>query len=153
MAKYRADDLNLLLPSFREATVRVIERLRAQGFDPIPFDTLRTPEEALRNAKRGSGILDSIHLYGCACDVICGVHGWSCKASKCKFYTKLGAAVEAEGLVWGGRFPSRVDLPHFQGIAVREQKAMRDLGRGEESAAARDKLTAKSIAGRLKLRG
>lgn len=150
MKKLREDDLALLLPSVREATERVIARLRADGYSPLVFDTLRSPEEALRNAARGKGIISSMHLFACSVDLVCGEHLWSCKVKDkktgkspgCRFFTKLGAAAEAEGFTWGGRF-TRVDQPHFQGIPVAWQNEMRALGMGEESAAARDALCRK----------
>lgn len=147
MKKLREDDLALLLPSVREATERVIARLRADGYSPLVFDTLRSPEEALRNAARGKGILSSMHLFGCAVDVVCAEHLWSCtvkdkktgKSPGCKFFQKWRTAGEAEGLVRG----PVADWPHLQGIPVAWQNEMRSLGMGAESAAARDALCRK----------
>lgn len=135
----REDDINLLLPTMRDKTAALIQAMQALGFDPVLFDGLRTVEEALRNAQRGTGIVDSIHLYGAAADLICRKHLWSCRKAGCKFYTKLGPAAEALGFVWGGRF-TNTDQPHVQGIAVAKQSAMRRLGRGPDTAAARDAL-------------
>jgi hypothetical protein len=112
--KYRQDDVDLLLPTFRASVVRVVARMQALGFEPVVFDTLRTLEEAARNAAKGTGILNSLHLYGAACDVICNVHGWTCNAKRCKFYTVLRRVALAEGCCIG---PAG-DLPHFQAIPV-----------------------------------
>lgn len=139
--RYREDSLDLLLPSFRERVERVLRTLRVQKFTPVVFDTMRTPEEADANARRGKGIKDSMHMYGVAADIICNEHGWTCRMHGCKFFTKLGAAAKAHGCTWGGDFKS-VDMPHIQGIPVKAQAAMRALGQGPEALDARDELCA-----------
>ncbi len=139
---YRQDDISLLLPSFRKRVEGVLRRVRAAGHDPCLFDTTRTLAEAQKNAKKGTGAknpLNSMHLYGCAADVICNAHGWDCAKHKCDFYTVLLDATKAEGLV-SGRYFEKVDLPHMQGVRVGQQAEMKALGVSPESAAARDAL-------------
>lgn len=136
---YRQDDINLLLPSFRSRVERVLKGVRAAGYKPCLFDTLRTREEAARNAKKGTGSANSMHLYGCAADVICDEHGWSCDEHKCDFYRVLVDQVVAAGLV-SGRYFSKVDMPHMQGVRVGQQGEMRTIGSGPEGAVARDVL-------------
>lgn len=131
MSKYKADDVGLLLPCFQPVIRSLLKTLDVLGYEPVPFDTLRTAEEALRNAKRGTGIVDSIHRHGAACDVICGRHGWSCKDHDCDFYAVLGREARAHGLVWGGDWKRR-DLPHVQCVAVADQNALRALATWEE---------------------
>lgn len=147
----REDDIELLLPTFRDRVKLLMETLRSGEhprtkkplrYDPVLFDGLRTPEEALRNAARGKGIVQSMHLYGCAADIICRQHLWSCSAKKCKFFTDLGVVAEHLGFVWGGRF-TKVDQPHIQGVTVAQQKLVRELGTGEASAGERDALVRK----------
>jgi hypothetical protein len=139
--KYKSDDVELLLPSFKPVIMELMLRMAARGFTCVPFDTVRTSEEAARNARRGRGIENSIHIYGAACDLICAEHGWSCgtQRPRCGFFQALGAEAEGLGLLWGGRF-KRVDLPHVQGISIKQQETMRKLGSGPESVDARDKL-------------
>jgi hypothetical protein len=144
VSKYRADDVDLLLPSFRQAVRDLLQALTERGFKPIPRDTLRTAEEALRNAKKGVGIVDSIHCHGAAVDVICDEHGWDCAANGCEFYAALGEIAEAMGLVWGGRWKRR-DLPHVQAIEVRDQNALRALTSWE----AKDAFVGKRLQKRL----
>jgi hypothetical protein len=138
MAKYKSDDVELLLPSFRAVYKRLLERMKELGYDPIPFDTLRTAEEAARNVRRGVGIADSIHLYGAAADTICGKHGWSCAEYKHDFYR----ALRREGLALGLYHADgkKIDPPHLQGVPAtkKAQDALRALGRGPESLASRD---------------
>ena len=140
MAKYKADDLNPLLPSFRKVVEKLLARMKELGYDPIPFDTLRTTAEAERNAAKGVGISNSIHLYGAAVDIICGKHGWSCTTKKCDFFR----AMRREGLVMGLYRGPEADWPHLQGCPAtkKAQDAIRALGAGDESAAARDALVA-----------
>lgn len=135
--RLREDDINLLLPTMQVKVGELLAALRAQGFDPILFDGLRTREEAQRNLSRGTGIADSIHCYGAAADLVCAVHHWDCRRQGCKFFTKLGQTAEALGFTWGGRF-TKTDQPHVQGITVAKQRAMRALGIGPEHAAERE---------------
>lgn len=129
--RYKADDVGLLLPSFRERVEALLGRMRELGYQPVPRDTLRTPAEAAANARRGSGIADSIHCYGAAADVICDEHGWSCAQRGCGFFEQLGVVAEALGLTWGGRWPRR-DMPHVQAVTLAEQKRLRSLKTAEE---------------------
>lgn len=139
MGRYRSDDIELLLPTFREKVRELMLRMGELGFEPVLFDGLRTQAEAAKNAAKGVGIADSVHCYGAAADLICNTHGWDCVKAKCKFYTALGREAEALGFVWGGRF-TRVDLPHVQGITVAQQRRMRALGTDVVSGLARDNM-------------
>ena len=133
--RYREDSLDGLLPGFRPVVERILGRMSALGFDCVVFDALRTPEEALQNAAKGTGIVNSIHCYGAAVDIICNRHGWSCKAKRCKFYLALQRCAEAEGCVSGAHFKS-VDLPHVQAVPVGTwQNRVRACGLGNVEAA------------------
>lgn len=136
--KYRSDDIKLLLPTMQTKVQELLDAMVVDKFTPVLWDSARTDEEAERNAANGKGIKNSVHIYGGAADIICGEHGWSCAANKCKFFTKLGQHAERLGFVWGGRF-KRVDQPHVQGMKVGEpQNKLRALGYKPESVAARD---------------
>lgn len=139
MAKYKSDSIDGLLPAFRTEVQAVLDEVTADGYEPVLFDALRTKAEAVRNATKGTGIKDSIHCYGAAADVICGKHGWSCAQHGCGFYGALAARVRARKLVCGADF-SKVDQPHFQGISIKQQAAMRALGTGAASLPARNAL-------------
>lgn len=140
MSHYASASVDLLLPSFRPVARRLLEALKERGFDPVARSTLRTAAEAAANAARGTGIMDSMHCYGAAMDVICGEHGWGCSKAGCEFYAALGEVAEALGLVWGGRWRKR-DLPHVQCVRVADQNALRALtSQVERDAFVQDKL-------------
>ncbi len=146
MSRYPSDDVDLLLPSFAIVVRRLLDAMRARGFDPVPFDTLRTPKEAAKFATKGVGSRNSMHLYGAACDVICGAHGWDCREHKCLFFGTLGSEAEALGLTWGGRFRDRTgrkrfDGPHVQACTVAQQGAVRAISDWHE----RDRLVARML--------
>lgn len=150
MPRYPSDDVDLLLPSFAIVVRRLLDAMRDKGFDPVPFDTLRTPKEAAKYAARGVGSANSMHLYGCACDIICGEHGWDCRAHKCLFYGTLGAEAERLSLTWGGRFRDRSGRPRFDGPHVQcctksEQDAVRAIPDWGE----RDRYVARLMADRM----
>lgn len=144
MTHYPADDLGLLLPSFQPIAGKLLATMTELGFEPVPFDTARTPTEAAANAVKGTGSVHSIHIWGCAMDVICDKHGWQCKAKGCKFYVALGREAKALGLIWGGDWP-KGDMPHVQVIPVAWQSRMRALDPGPAGLAARDALVQKYL--------
>ncbi len=113
MTRLKEDDIELLLPSFRPYVYRLVAILKALGCDPLVRDTLRTFDEAERNALRGTGAMKSVHCYGAAVDIICGKHNWDCHKYGCDFFRRLGHHARRLGLVWGGDW-KRVDQPHVQ---------------------------------------
>lgn len=139
MSRYRADDVGLLLPAFRERVELLLQRMEGLSYHPIPRDTLRTPEQAAKNAAKGTGIKDSMHCYGVAADIICDDHGWMCESRGCRFFQDLGTQAEALGLTWGGRWPRR-DMPHVQGVKLADQNALRRLKPEERDAFVRSRL-------------
>jgi D-alanyl-D-alanine carboxypeptidase len=139
VSRYKSDDVELLLPAFRVAVKLLVQKMVAWGFRPIVFDTLRTADESAFNARRGTGKANSIHQFGCAADLICDEHGWSCADHGCDYFDVLGREAKSLKLVWGGDWPRR-DMPHTQGISVAMQPAMRALGTWPVSAAARNQL-------------
>lgn len=127
--KYKSDDINLLLPAFRDKIQLLLSNLQEEGFDPILIDTARTQKEADENAKKGTGISKSLHIYGAASDII--------SASKGRKDNKFNAALiigsKKLGLTsgankkYGGDFPSKHDVAHVQAIPVKLQPAFRSL--------------------------
>lgn len=139
---YRADDITKLLPSFRARVQEILTRMGELGFQAVLHDGLRTAAEAATNAQAGKGIKDSMHLYGCAADIICNQHGWDCHRATppCKFYNVLGEQAETLKLTWGRHF-SRSDDCHVQAIPVALQSKIREA----KDAQARDAVCAKHL--------
>lgn len=74
-------------------------------------EAYRTPEQAALNAKKGSGISDSLHTQRLAIDLNLFVNGEY--KTRTEDYMALGEYWESEGGTWGGRFRNRPDGNHF----------------------------------------
>lgn len=127
--KYKSDDMSALLPSFRSKIETLLTNMKNLGYDPIPFDTIRTPAEAQANAAKGTGIVNSMHLYGAAVDIISGSRGWSFP----EFFADLGKQAESLGLTWGGRF-ARVDNVHVQALPGKYDNSLSNMSASERDA-------------------
>jgi len=111
--------LDGLAPAFRDKLERVLESVAYAEVS----ETLRTDARQRflfgfgRDYDDGRGIvtysetaLDTWHHYGLAADVIHSRKGWEAPR---QWWQELGAAVKAQGLVWGGDWRFR-DYPHIQ---------------------------------------
>lgn len=118
----RIASLDGLAPRFRAAVERMLAEMRAAGFKPVVYESLRTNERQAwlhgfgRTWDDGRGKVTQVataeygwHLYGLAVDIVCAKTGWDDP----KFFRALGAAAKDEGLEWGGSWPMR-DMPHVQ---------------------------------------
>lgn len=126
----RLSDLDLLVPAFKERLLLVLHELRGQGYSPVVHETMRSMERAQKLVAEGKSKAKgglSMHCFGLAADVICGAHGWKCKANDCPFFAELGLAAERRGLTWGGRWRTLVDEPHVQAVPVRLQNDVRAM--------------------------
>ncbi|AVJ18315.1 MULTISPECIES: M15 family metallopeptidase [Serratia] len=74
-------------------------------------EAYRTPEQAALNAKKGSGISNSLHTKRLAVDLNLFINGQYQTNSAA--YLPLGEYWESLGGSWGGRFKSRPDGNHF----------------------------------------
>ena len=73
-------------------------------------EAYRTPEQAALNAKKGSGIANSLHTQRLAVDFNLFIGGkWQTDSAA---YLPLGEYWESIGGAWGGRF-SKPDGNHF----------------------------------------
>jgi hypothetical protein len=136
----RQSNVELLVPALRERLGSVLAALTARGFDPLVWETLRSKERALemvaKGASKARGGL-SMHCYGCACDVVCSKHMWSCRKHGCRFFQNLGELAEDAGLCWGGNWDrddrageeGEHDLPHVQAVpaTAKHQNAIRRM--------------------------
>lgn len=121
-----------LAPKFYAKVQLVITDLRAWGYDPIVFETLRTEARQSflygfgRRYDDGRGIVthsqsaeDSWHFYGLATDIVDRVKLWSAPSD---FWHVYGTSARRHGLVWGGDWSGDwssadekfVDRPHCQ---------------------------------------
>jgi hypothetical protein len=115
-------DPSKLLPSFAAKIDLLIRRMRAEGYDPMFWEGYRSPERAAALERIGSGIRNSIHIYGAAADIVDRKKLWSNPA----FFAALGRNAKAIGLTWGGDW-KRGDKPHVQGLPVSAQSQFRAL--------------------------
>ncbi|CAI1653970.1 M15 family metallopeptidase [Serratia proteamaculans] len=74
-------------------------------------EAYRTPEQAALNAKKGSGISNSLHTKRLAVDLNLFINGQYQTNSAA--YLPLGEYWEHIGGSWGGRFRDRPDGNHF----------------------------------------
>ncbi|BEL66450.1 MULTISPECIES: M15 family metallopeptidase [Serratia] len=74
-------------------------------------EAYRTPEQAALNAKKGSGISNSLHTKRLAVDLNLFINGQYQTNSAA--YLPLGEYWESIGGSWGGRFRDRPDGNHF----------------------------------------
>ncbi len=74
-------------------------------------EAYRTPEQAALNAKKGSGISNSLHTQRLAIDFNLFINGQY--MTRTEDYRPLGEYWESIGGSWGGRFKSNPDGNHF----------------------------------------
>lgn len=113
-----------LAPQFRRAVEQVMDDMRAQGWKPRIFETIRTNERQAylygfgRDYDDGRGPVTKAptadrgwHFFGLAVDVVeDDATPWKAPQA---FWQALGASAERHGCTWGGRWKT-VDLPHIQ---------------------------------------
>ena len=112
-----------LEPRLRSLVPPILEKLRAQGFQPKIFFGWRSVEVQQQIVARGdSTVLFSFHNAqkpdgtpnAYAADIVDSRWGWEAPAKTNGFWTALGAAAKQYGLVWGGDWVSFKDVAHIQ---------------------------------------
>lgn len=83
----------------------------SHGYRLTYGEAYRTPEQAALNAKKGSGISNSLHTQRLAVDFNLFINGKY--QDKTEAYLPLGEYWESLGGSWGGRFKSNPDGNHF----------------------------------------
>lgn len=101
-----------LVPAFADQLEKLFQRMRALGFDPLLYEAWRSPARAKELATKGTGIVDSMHIYGGAADIVSAKNLWSDPT----FFKALGREAKALGLTWGGDFSDGADMPHIQAV-------------------------------------
>ncbi len=117
-------DLDGLVPSFKGRVLLLISALERRGFEPVVVQGRRTVQQAKANTAKGTGIVQSMHRWGCAADFADRETRWDDP----KFFVALGEEALKLGLWWGGEW-RKPDRPHVQGCpaTARAQNAIRLL--------------------------
>lgn len=97
---------------FTGMVAKLITFAQQNGYKLTFGEAYRTPEQALLNAKKGSGISNSLHTQRLAVDFnLFDANGKYLTATS--DYKELGEYWESLGGSWGGRFKTRPDGNHF----------------------------------------
>lgn len=122
----RTNSLAPLAPRFADAVRAILVDMRAAGFNPIVFESLRTEARQAYlygfgrdyDDAKGRGAVTRAasgkhgwHLYGLAVDIV--ENDASPWVAAQAFWQSLADAAEAHGCTWGGRW-KRPDFPHVQ---------------------------------------
>lgn len=117
-------DPSLLLPAFAAKVETLFQRLRKQGHFPMLWEAYRSRERAQILSDRGTGIINSMHCYGAAVDILDEDGMWTASH---EFWDAIGDEAEALGLTVLYRKGRRRDRPHVQAVAVRDQHKFREM--------------------------
>lgn len=96
---------------FTKLTAQLILWADEKGYRLTFGEAYRTPEQAALNAKKGSGISNSLHTQRLAVDLNLFING--VYQTRTEAYAPLGEYWESIGGSWGGRFKSNPDGNHF----------------------------------------
>lgn len=98
---------------FTRLVARLIDFAYANGYELTFGDAYRSPEEAARNARSGTGIANSLHTQRLAVDLNLFRDGAYLTDSEA--YRPLGEFWKTldPACCWGGDFQSRPDGNHF----------------------------------------
>lgn len=98
--------------TFTGMVAKLITFAQQKGYKLTFGEAYRTPEQAQLNAKKGSGINNSLHTQRLAVDFnLFDANGKYLTATS--DYKELGEYWESLGGSWGGRFKTRPDGNHF----------------------------------------
>ncbi|KDE35122.1 hypothetical protein AW40_18320 [Kosakonia radicincitans UMEnt01/12] len=89
----------------------LIHWAQGRGYRLTFGEAFRTPEQAALNAKKGSGISNSLHTQRLAVDFNLFING--VYQTQTEAYRPLGEYWESLGGSWGGRFKTNPDGNHF----------------------------------------
>ena len=106
----KVSELTDLQHKFTLMVADLIQEAARRGYKVALGEAHRTPEQARLNAKKGSGISNSLHCERLAIDLILRKNELYLTDSY--KYQELGEWWESKGGAWGGRF-KRPDGNHF----------------------------------------
>ncbi len=112
--------LDALYPQVKIKAEALIIKMSEDGKQISIIETFRTinRQDSLSSSVTNASGLKSYHQYGLSFDVMFKEHKWSPPSED--WWTELGEAGEALGLIWGGRWKSR-DMGHFEWHGTREE--------------------------------
>lgn len=123
----RDADIAHVHPAFGPVVLAIVGELTARGFDPVVYETWRSPErQAQLKAAGRSQLAYSLHQHteggqpaALAVDIISRGSGWGSSA----FFDALADVAEAHGAVSGHRWRWR-DSAHVQAVPVSAQSGI-----------------------------
>ncbi len=127
-------DPSKLVPSFAVKVGALMQKLRDAGFDPLFWEGYRSLERAKMLAKRGTGIVNSLHCYGGAADIVDGDNThWQAPPG---FWLTLRTEARLLGLFTLTRGGKPRDFPHVQMVRpnARAQNRFRAMSDDERRA-------------------
>lgn len=107
----RSETLREKQSRFAQMVAALILKAKELGYEVTLGEAYRTPEQAALNARKGSGISNSLHTIRLAVDIQLFQSGKYLDQSE--QYEPLGVWWESIGGSWGGRFKTRPDGNHF----------------------------------------
>lgn len=129
-------DMGLLVPAFRVRVEAVLDGMRADGFAPMVWETLRSPERCEELHRRGTGKVMSVHRLGVAADIIDSKLRWSATPA---FWRSLRRHADLQGLTSGAAW-ARHDLPHVQALPAAWDRRLFGMTPEEVASAVRAQL-------------
>jgi hypothetical protein len=121
-----------LHPKLRTKVRKVLEGLKARGYQPLVASAYRSPEEQLRIYRQGrSTVRFSYHCAqekgqpaALAADIVDARYLWNVPQDHA-FWKALGHLARAQGLVWGGDWRTFPDVAHLQLLPNEKLSAVR----------------------------
>jgi hypothetical protein len=115
------NDIKFLHPIFRNAIEILLLRVKARGYNPMVFETIRTVERSRELTEKGTGKMGSVHRLGLGVDIVENSKTpWTPKPG---FWEALAEESEKLGLVSGWRW-KRKDGPHVQALPVKYDRLL-----------------------------
>lgn len=112
-------------PKLDAKVVKLMDMLRAKGWDPVIAAGMRTAAQHAQDLKKGtSHIKRSKHQDGLAFDVVQRHVGWTGAGARLdyQFWYDLGEAAHAVGLKWGGDWDIKGGFKRYTDAMIKYKK-------------------------------
>lgn len=110
-------NLDGLQADFRVKVIAILKELAGKGWKPVVAEGLRTRAQQAEKVRLGySKTMNSAHLLGLGADIVDRRYAWGGPAASTSyaFWTDLGTAARAQGLIWGGDWKKFKDVAHVE---------------------------------------